>query len=275
MNSYYKLRYTLGHFKKYIAELKDSFVWSRTPNSKLIFSKNELTALKNKFAGKRCFIIGNGPSLNTQNLNLLKDDFTFVTNSFFLKFDELSFRPTFYLVEDHLVAEDNHREINNLENIQKFIPYDLSHILKYTPNTIFLNFKRAYYLKQSSFPQFSTDAEKKVFWGGTVTYLAIELAAHMGFEEIYLIGVDLSYSIPKDALIKGSVITSQSDDPNHFNSSYFGKGKRWHLPRVDRMQIAFSYAYKTLKKQNIKLINATNGGNLQDIPRVNYPDLFK
>src|SRR5436190_17810789 len=32
---------------------------------------------------RRCFVVGNGPSLNTQNLTLLANEFTIVANSFF------------------------------------------------------------------------------------------------------------------------------------------------------------------------------------------------
>ena len=37
----------------------------------------------------------------------------------------------------------------------------------------------------------------------------------MGFKEIYIIGVDLSYVVP-DSAIKGAVLESTEDDINHF-----------------------------------------------------------
>ena len=48
-------------------------------------SKEQLKSLHNKFAGKRCFIVGNGPSLNKLDLNLLKDEFSFAVNSIYYK----------------------------------------------------------------------------------------------------------------------------------------------------------------------------------------------
>lgn len=264
---YYRLRYFFGLQKKKILELRDYI---------LLKSKfNKIQFFKKRYNNRRCFIIGNGPSLNSMNLNLMKEDVVFCSNSFFLKFKDLEFKPTFITVEDHLVAEDNFKELEKLEGITKIFPIDLRHILANTANTYWIELRRALNNKTRE-KKFKFNIEKETFyWGGTVLYMNLQLAAYMGFKNIYLIGVDLSYSIPKDADIRGSVITSNSDDPNHFNPSYFGKGKRWHIPETDRMQESFTNAYKELKKSNIYLYNATVGGNLKDVPRVEYNSLFK
>lgn len=263
----YKVRYYLGTKKKLFTELMESFLFQR--------KTRRIQNLKKKYHNKRCFVIGNGPSINSMNLNLMKDDIVFCSNSFFLKFKDLDFHPSFITVEDHLVAEDNFKELDKLEGITKIFPIDLRYILANSTNTYWIELRRALNNKTRE-KTFKFNIEKETFyWGGTVLYMNLQLAAYMGFKNIYLIGVDLSYSIPKDANIRGSVITSNSDDPNHFNPSYFGKGKRWHLPETDRMQESFTNAYKELKKSNINLHNATVGGNLKDIPRVEYNSLFK
>ena len=41
---------------------------------------NEIKVFKNKHDGQRCFIIGNGPSLTAEDLNLLKNEVTFAAN---------------------------------------------------------------------------------------------------------------------------------------------------------------------------------------------------
>jgi hypothetical protein len=267
MNSYYVLRYKLGLQKKKILEFSDSVI--------LKSKFNKIQFFKNRYKDRRFFVIGNGPSLNSMNLNLLRDDIVFCSNSFFLKFKDLEFKPTFITVEDHLVAEDNVKELDKLEGITKIFPIDLRHILSNSLNTYWIELRRALNNRTRD-KKFKFNIEKETFyWGGTVLYMNLQLAAYMGFKNIYLIGVDLSYSIPKDAAIRGSVITSNSDDPNHFNPSYFGKGKRWHLPETDRMQESFTNAYKELKKSNIHLYNATVGGNLKDVPRVEFNSLFE
>jgi hypothetical protein len=206
----------------------------------------------------------------------MKDDFVFASNSFFLKFNELEFKPQFLTVEDHLVAEDNRIKFQELKGIIKFFPFDLRKTLRKDKDTVYVNLKRAaVHHTSDKFPLFNCDCEKYFYWGGTVLYMSLQLAAHMGFTKIYLLGVDLSYQIPDDALIQGSVITSQSDDPNHFNGEYFGKGKRWHLPEVDRMQRAFDHANKAICEKGSVLYNVTIGGNLKNVPRNEYVKLFK
>ena len=45
-----------------------------------ILAKNK--ELKNKYKGKRCFLIGGGPSVKNIDLSRLKDEFTFVMGEF-------------------------------------------------------------------------------------------------------------------------------------------------------------------------------------------------
>ncbi len=262
----YKIRYKLGLIKKSLIEIFEHFFLKNYIN--------KIFLLKNKYSERRCFVIGNGPSLNQMNLNLMKDDIVICANSFFLKFKDLNFKPDFITVEDHLVAEDNFEALNNLKGIKKIYPIDLKRIFNENDDTFFIELRRAFRNKKNDGNFKFNNFNEIFYWGGTVLYMNLQLAAYMGFKEIYLIGVDLTYKIPKDAIVEGSRITSQSDDPNHFNPTYFGKGKRWHLPETNRMQRSFSTAYKELKKNNIKLYNATIGGNLKDIPRVNYDSLF-
>ena len=88
---------------------------------------------------------------------------------------------------------------------------------------------------------------------------------------IYIIGVDLSYSIPKSVIQTGSVLTSTEDDPNHYKSSYFGKGLRWHVPMPERMQKAFN---NLSNKDNVNnIFNAGIEGNLNCFPRVDFTDI--
>jgi hypothetical protein len=241
---------------------------------KLIYDRVEnarrLGFLRNKLSGKRCFIMGNGPSLLLCDLTLLKGETTIVSNANFLIWDKIGFKPTFLTVEDYLVAEDRAKELNSLSNITKVFPEDLMYCLKQDTETIFINFNRKY----NEFPKFSNNFEKEVFWGGTVSYLNIQLAYFLGFKEIYLIGFDHSYNVPKTSKIVNSVIKSDENDNNHIHPDYFGKGFRWHDPRVDRMEEAYIKAKEFLDKSNIKIFNATVGGKLEVFERVDYNKIF-
>ncbi|MCI4645885.1 MAG: DUF115 domain-containing protein [Hyphomonadaceae bacterium] len=237
----------------------------------------QMRALRKQYAGqRRCFIIGNGPSLNRTDLSKLKGEVTFATNGFYLKGRELDWSPTFYVVEDHLVAEDRADDLNALKNTTKLFPAYLGYCLKEDANTIFFNHRA-----RVSYPHgfdFSTDAEKVTYTGCTVTFTCMQLAAYLGFREIYLIGVDADYSIPDDSEIEETgatrVIDMASDDPNHFHPDYFGKGYRWHDPQVDMMIEAYREARLVCDQISQPIYNATKGGKLEVFERRDYDGLF-
>lgn len=234
----------------------------------LVPSKNMLKKMKDKYKGKRCFLIGNGPSLNKMDLTLLKNEFTFGVNAIYLNYKKMGFQPTFYSVEDFFVAEDRAEEINRLTGMMKFIPIDLSYCIKNTEQVLYINFVRSH----KYFPSFSKDCSNKVFWGSTVTFMNMQLAYYMGFFEVYLVGMDFDYKIPDHA--KGINILSKEDDKNHFHPDYFGKGYRWHHPRLDLVLKSFKLAREEFNKDGRKIINATAGGKLEIFERCEYKTLF-
>ncbi len=238
-----------------------------TPNEK------RLCRLKNVHRGKRAFIIGNGPSLNLCDLALLKGEITFGVNAIFLNCEKMGYHPTYYVVEDEFIAEDRAAEVNRFRGPVKFFGNYVNYCIEASADVIWLNL-RMDYGPYPGFPHFSRNAARAVWVGGTVTYVCLQLAYYMGFNNVYLIGFDHSYKIPKDATVEGDAITSQSADPNHFDSAYFGKGYRWHDPMVERMEQAFCRAREEYSASGRHIFNATVGGRLEVFPRVDYDGLF-
>jgi len=271
-------QYLIYRFFRYIfRRLKENFISYLWKNSLVLKEKRSMiSSFKNKHLGESIFIIGNGPSINSQDLNQLKDKYTFACNAFYLKSETLDWRPTYYTVEDIHPAFDNRKKIQDLEKETIFIPNDLSWMYKKKKNLFFINFERSY-LRPSNqkFPSFSKDSSIINFWGSTVPYLCIQIAAYLGFKRIFLIGIDLTYSIPEDAKIVGNVITTKGKDPNHFDERYFGFGKKWHIPDTKLMNDSLVKAFRECKKNKIELVNCTEGGNLSDVPRMKFQDALK
>jgi hypothetical protein len=242
-------------------------------------NEKKLHQLKNSNKGKRCFIIGNGPSLNHLDLTKLKNEDTFGVNAIYLNYEKMQFHPTYYVVEDNLVAEDRKDEINAYKGPKyKFFGNYFRSILKADKNTMYINLLRNYSDKKN-FPLFSTNCVRKLGVGGSVTYVCLQLAYHLGYEEVYMIGFDHNYKIPDSAIITnqrgtGFDITSTEDDVNHFNKDYFGKGYRWHDPNVERMEVGFRKADQMYKADGRKVYNATLGGKLEAFERIDYNTLF-
>jgi hypothetical protein len=238
----------------------------------------ELTQFHNRFKGQRCFIIGNGPSLNNHDLSLLKGEYSFGVNSFYYKTRETGFRPSFYVVEDSSVMKENIEEIRAYQAPFKFFPTIYKNLHPKEPNVYFFNMSRSFYEKSSpnyAVPRFSTDASSILYCGQSVTYINLQLAFFMGFTEVYLIGMDFDYVIPASHKRNGDVLLSDSDDPNHFHKDYFGAGKTWKDPKLDRVLANYRMADLAFTSVGRKIYNATIGGKLEIFDRVDYEGLLR
>jgi len=241
----------------------------------IFLTENErrIASYRDRHMDKRAFILGNGPSLNLCDLGLLENEITFGVNSIFLNYKNMGFHPTYYVVEDVFVAEDRAKEINAYHGPVKFFGNYLKYCLSDSDDTLWLNV-RFRYDEYPDFPHFSRNAARMIWVGGTVIYICLQLAYYMGFSEVYLIGFDHSYTIPPDAQVSGTEIVSTGDDSSHFHPDYFGKGYRWHIPKVDRMEKAYERAKQVFESNGRKIYNATVGGELEVFERVNYSSLF-
>ncbi|WP_299438021.1 FkbM family methyltransferase [uncultured Rhodospira sp.] len=230
-----------------------------------------LAALRDRHRGERIFVLGNGPSLGRVDLDSLAGQVTMGVNGLFLAFPETRFRPTYYVVEDHLVAEDRAADLNALPaGITRLFPLNLAYVLNEGPDVVWFDHR-----PRPGYPDrfdVSLDALACTYAGCTVAFTCIQLAVFLGAREIVLLGIDLDYAMPPDVeRTEGGgpgVLDMASDDPNHFHPDYFGKGKRWHDPQVENMGRAFAAARDVLGGMGVRLINATPGGRLDLVPRV-------
>jgi hypothetical protein len=238
--------------------------WMRTAEGRA--NTRELEALRGRYRGRRCFVMGNGPSLLECDLNQLASEVTIVSNAHYLIWDQLTYVPTFLAVEDRLVAEDRADELQRITGITRIFPFDLRSLLGPGDQTkLYLNFPRDYH----PFPKFSRDLTKRCYWGGTVSFLNLQLAAYLGCNPIILIGFDHSYVVPSKH-IKNNVIQSQTKDVNHIHPDYFGPGYRWHDPNIARMEAAYRCARQELEQSKVHVLNATAGGQLEVFERVTF-----
>jgi hypothetical protein len=104
-----------------------------------------------------------------------------------------------------------------------------------------------------------------------VTNVALQLAFHMGFEKVILIGVDHNFKSKGEA---NKTVTSQGDDPDHFMPNYFGKGVKWQLPDLDTSEVGYRIACDAYQQAGREIVDATVGGQLMIFPKVDYNSLF-
>lgn len=220
--------------------------------------------MKDIHKGRRCFIIGNGPSLQNTDLSLLKDEFTFGMNRIYLLFTELEFATTYYVAINTLVIEQCAQDIRALP-LPKFVTWRGRKWMSGAKNTFFLDTD---YTMPATF---SKDVSGRIFEGSTVTYVAMQIAFHMGFEEVILIGVDHSFTTKGPPNV---TVVSDGDDPDHFSGSYFGKGFRWQLPDLEASERAYQMAESAFRKSGRAILDATIGGKLTVFEKADYHKLF-
>ena len=263
--------------KQFLKSLNLPYAILEEPYRIFPYDRIKLARLKNAYQGKRCFIIGNGPSLNKIDLRKLDNEYSFGVNGIFYKTDELGFRPSFYVVEDKHVLGDNLEIINDYRAAIRFFPSHYRRLIKNHENTIFFNANRGFYEERSPYfglPRFSTDCARRIYFGQSVTMVNLQLAFYLGFQEVYLIGMDFSYVIPESAKFEGLEITSTEDDSNHFHPAYFGKGKKWHDPQLEKTLLNYKLAKLMFEASDRKIYNATVGGKLEAFERVDFESLF-
>ena len=120
-------------------------------------------------------------------------------------------------------------------------------------------------------PAFATDVRGRVWEGATVTYVAMQLAFYMGFEQVILIGVDHSFKAKGEP---NKTIVSEGDDESHFDPKYFGKGFRWQLPDLETSELAYRRAKQVYQQHGRQILDATVGGQLDVFPKVDFDTFF-
>ena len=218
---------------------------------------------------REVFIISTGPSLTLDDINLIKDKDTFSMNTIFKLFDKTDWRPTYYVMTDHicqnrLQAEHDldfntfakkfcilnkiNKRSSNGNNILFIENCWLDHCVRYGKS------KRFKFEKRPSLG---------VYDYYSVTQECIYYAILMGYKEIYLLGSDNNYLGKKQ----------------HFsNDTKDSSIKDISTERALLSQNANNYGYEYLKRiaeyHGVKIFNATRGGALEIFPRVDLENVI-
>ena len=253
--------YPLGNYKfnKYAQE----YAHSDNPE--------RIKKFKNIHEGKRCFIIGNGPSLRTDDLDRIVDEFSFGANKIYNIYSRTKWRPTYYLCMDYLsLSEEITSEQDKMEAKCKFINWQQHNTISQSSDLVFCNFNPRYVINfwDDDKVVFSEDCSEFIDNARTVSYSAIQLAVYMGFKEIYLLGMDANYPFYKDG--KGRKHRTDATEAHFVNGGY---------NRIDYMvketnERGFRVAREYCEKHGITIKNATRGGKLEIFERIDFDDLF-
>lgn len=218
----------------------------------------KIKAFHNIHKGEDCFIIGNGPSLNKMNLELLKEYYTFGLNKIFLIWEKVDLSLDYFVAVNPFVIDQSIEEIKNLIKCPAFIRYNVdkplpekNHIFPIITNYGF---------------GFSDDLVKGINEGGTVTYAASQIAFYMGFKRVFLIGIDHNFN---QSGKENEVQTMKEVDANHFHPNYF-TGQKWNLADLKSSEVAYQVAKRTYELNGRQMYDATIDGKLQIFEKISF-----
>lgn len=208
-------------------------------------------------SGKRCFIVATGPSLRMEDLDTLLEhqEICISVNSIWKAFSKTLWRPMYYVAMDYRALADIKED--------SVIPYlflgdtDKNYWMKPHKEN-YMKHHFVYEYNEKRYPKFSEDFARKSYMGSTVTYNALQLAVYMGFQEIYLLGVDFSYA-------------GQEGKYAHF----YREKKLIATGFEKQVRLAYLSTREYADQHGIKIYNATRGGKLEIFERIDFDELFK
>lgn len=237
-------------------------------------NERRFDSIKNKYEGKRIFIVGNGPSLNKMPLYLLRNEFTMCSNRFYLMKERNNWNPNFFIAVDDLVLKEIHEIVNKnvIPNVNYAFFPDIhpsnvdvkKELIDNKENVMWI------YTDKSEF----SDEMPKCGINKTVVNASVQIAAWMGFKEIYLIGVDMTFGNQKATKTNSRNWVAAEKDTDHFDPRYIAKGRAFHNPGVAEMFEKFEDCKNFFDKRDIKIYNAGYGGKLEVFPRVNFEQIL-
>ena len=247
-------------------DLPHRFAWNRR-HGPSEGNRERLLDFRNRHRGQRCFILGNGPSLAKMDLGPLKEEWTFGLNRIYLLQQQMGFTPSYYCASNELVLEQFAHEIAALE-MPRFVNWNArAHFAQDDPSLLYV--RQALGLADS----FSTDLTRPLCSGGTVTFLAMQVAYFMGFHQVILLGVDHQFA--DSGTPNREEVRTQDRDANHFHPDYFPRGSRWQLPDLRRSEAAYRLAREAFAADGREILDATEDGALEVFEKVPYTTLVE
>ena len=231
--------------------------------------------LKNIFANKRIFLIGNSPAINNFDLTVLSDEIVIMLNRSFKHPDYVNIKPKYHIIVDSKLYTGEwplsylDEIFNKNPNVKLILNANWYHSEKFEK---FKKNKNIFWIKTKPvsflYDNFKNNLSS-IFSSGGVAEQGLSLALYLGFKKIYMLGVE-----------HNGVIYMLNDKDSHFNgrdSDYNNyKLLDWSLAmnKNSRALRNFHRIYKLCKKKDIQLINLTKGGFLNFLPNDEFNNLF-
>lgn len=260
--------------------------------------------------GQRCFVVGNGPSLNAIDMTRLKDEITFGCNQCYLGYERWGFPFTYWGISDeyqiHAYGPDYERNVP--KDTPKFCPlryWPLLHMENLTPVAV----------ENGHGPRHCA-LQEPLGSGHSVVYMLLQIAAAMGCNPIVLVGMDHRYGLNESRWstlgrnlreevvrpLRGTFFyhavrtwresrgreqallpmthlrhwdADMAQGPTHFHENYTqGGARKFALPHPQEAERDYRHLAQAFGEQGIEVLNATPNTGLHEFPKVDFDTLF-
>jgi len=239
--------------------------------------------LRGCHAGKRCFVIGNGPSLKSQDLAPLANEITFVMNAFWKhSILDTSWQPKYFCFADafcydgtaavkqffNSVRERAHSaeylfplEGKPVVERDALLPLDATHFFAFQGQPIGFSVADTF------------DLTRPVPFPFSTAQLAIMAAMFMGCSPIYLMGLDHDWLAHRGAdthFFSGRSLENHPTATGELDYSYESE-----IEAMRKLWKGYRKLSEFADAHGLKIFNATAGGFLDVFPRANYEALVE
>ena len=241
--------------------------------------------LKNTKTGKRCFIIGNGPSIEKQNLLKLTNEETFVVNTFYYNPQYNDIGPKNYVAIDSSAPFFRDELIQREKSLTAlptnfFFNSDYYNLFKqlniYSGNRVHY-FHLGGFFKENM--AFNIDIDKTIPQAKNVILVCIMTAVYMGFKEIYLLGCEHDFLAHTNQFEEEHAFGTYFIEPkNEEERKHYNMSVKSYEEQIDQVKILFKN-YRLLKIKlakthpEIKIYNATPNSFLDVFPFIKFEDI--
>jgi len=225
--------------------------------------------------GKRCFIVGTGPSLRIEDLDTLAEhgEICISVNGIIRAYSSTKWRPDYYMLgdkdgialwKDELVGKCRTEHMLFADRIEGPPDYGFEtfHLCRLQVNP-------------QCPPAFTRDFAWGCYTCSTITYCALQFAAYLGCSAIYLYGIDFDstadcihfYSKGHNSFSSGRILPdkiAESQDPSDPSN----------IIAARRAKLGYLSARQAAEERGFKIYNASRHTKLDVFERVDFDSLF-
>ncbi|MBD5456792.1 MAG: DUF115 domain-containing protein [Lachnospiraceae bacterium] len=237
-------------------------------------NSRKLLAMKNKYSGQRCFLVANGPSLKSSDLDMIADEISFGCNMIYKMFEQTKWRPTYHFIVDVVYTKNLYQEIEQYVESPMIMHDKAYRSMRVKPQDVV-------YVHSYSQEDYQIRGNMLAYYipaKATVMTFMIEMAIYMGFNEIYLLGVD-NTNVFTAGHFSEKYTPSELDKVNLARARESMNNSKLTLEelgeyRVGRAIKAYEKISEYTKRKGVRIYNVTRGGALEVFPRKSIEDVL-